>query len=153
MASPGVPPLKYLLTPSLYRLPVSGKCAFRPLEKEKLNGRPSAPASALLVLRSLRIPPGWLSTKSVASTTKPSTTHQNSPLDPPLCAALILTLLYGLAQPVYTCLAHWERLTETERLRMQGMVVSGAIGAVFLLESGARDTSCCIWCLQIPSPA
>ena len=42
-----MPPLKYLLTPSLYRLPVSGKCSA--LSKRKLNGRPSAPASALLV--------------------------------------------------------------------------------------------------------
>jgi len=58
-------------------------------------------------------------------------------LDPPLCLALIVSLLYGFAQPIYTCFTHWDDLTETEQLRMQGMVVSGSIGAVFLLEATA----------------
>jgi len=59
------------------------------------------------------------------------------PLDAPLSAASIACYLYGLGAPVYTALRLWDELTATEQLRMKGMVVSGAVGAVFILEATA----------------
>merc|ERR1712094_59478 len=70
-ATPVPFPARYLLTPSLKRLPVSGKCAFFPREKEKPNGRPVAPVPALFDDRSFARPPGCESTNAVASTTNP----------------------------------------------------------------------------------
>lgn len=58
-------------------------------------------------------------------------------LDPALCLLSIAVFIYGLAAPVYTALALWEELTPTEQLRMQGMIVSGAVGSVFILEATA----------------
>ena len=58
-----------------------------------------------------------------------------TPLDPPICVASVLCYTYGLAAPVYTALALWDQLTLTEQLRMKGMIVSGAVGAVFILET------------------
>lgn len=60
-----------------------------------------------------------------------------APLDPALCAASITCYGYGLAGPVHTVGRHWDELTSTEQLRMKGMVVSGAIGCVFILETAA----------------
>ena len=34
-------------------------------------------------------------------------------------------------------LVHWEQLTATEQLRMKGMVASGAVGGVFVLNTAA----------------
>jgi hypothetical protein len=58
-----------------------------------------------------------------------------APFDPVLCIASISVYAYGLAAPLYTAVALWDELTPTERLRMKGMVVSGAVGAVFVLEA------------------
>lgn len=59
------------------------------------------------------------------------------PLDVPLCVASIAVYLYGMVGPVRTVLDHWPELTPTEQLRMKGMVASGAVGAVFVLNTGA----------------
>ena len=52
-----------------------------------------------------------------------------APLDPALCCSTIAIYLFGLISPLMTMRLHWEELTETERLRMKGMVASGAVGA------------------------
>ena len=52
-----------------------------------------------------------------------------APLDPVLCLSTIAVYLYGFISPLMTIRLHWEDLTETERLRMKGMVASGAVGA------------------------
>ena len=62
-------------------------------------------------------------------------TEQLAPLDPALCAATIAVYAYGLYAPVRTVLVQWEQLTPTEQLRMKGMVASGAIGGVFVLNT------------------
>ena len=59
------------------------------------------------------------------------------PLDPALCVISIAIYLYGMVSPVRTVLDHWSELTPTEQLRMKGMVASGAVGAVFVLNTGA----------------
>jgi hypothetical protein len=59
------------------------------------------------------------------------------PLDNPLCILSILVYLYGLISPVATLAFLREQLTPTEVLRMKGMVVSGLVGAVFILETAA----------------
>ena len=59
------------------------------------------------------------------------------PLDPALCVASIAVYIYGMVTPVRTVLDHWPELTPTEQLRMKGMVASGAVGAVFVLNTGA----------------
>ena len=58
-------------------------------------------------------------------------------LDPALCVATIACYVYGLYMPVRTTIVHWEDLTPTEQLRMKGMVASGAVGAVFILNTMA----------------
>jgi len=60
-----------------------------------------------------------------------------TPLDPALCAATIAVYVYGFASPVRTVLVHWEELTATEQLRLKGMVASGAVGGVFVLNTAA----------------
>lgn len=60
-----------------------------------------------------------------------------TPLDLALCVAAIATYLYGLGSPLYTATVHWKELTPTEELRMKGMIVSGAVGSVFILEATA----------------
>ena len=60
-----------------------------------------------------------------------------TPFDPLLCTLSICIYAYGLAAPTYTALFLWEQLTSTEQLRMKGMIVSGAVGAVFVLEAAA----------------
>lgn len=59
------------------------------------------------------------------------------PLDNLLCAVSILVYLYGLVSPAATLVYLREQLTPTEVLRMKGMVVSGLVGSVFLLETTA----------------
>ncbi|EOD06748.1 hypothetical protein EMIHUDRAFT_218791 [Emiliania huxleyi CCMP1516] len=59
------------------------------------------------------------------------------PLDNLLCAVSILVYLYGLVSPAATLVCLREQLTPTEVLRMKGMVVSGLVGSVFLLETTA----------------
>ena len=49
----------------------------------------------------------------------------------------IACYVYGLVAPVATMLFLRDELTPTEQLRMKGMIVSGLVGSVFLLESGA----------------
>ena len=61
--------------------PERGDAAPHPLESEKPKALPVAPVFASSVDSSFLRPPGWLSTKAVASTTKPSTTHQNDPFE------------------------------------------------------------------------
>ena len=63
--------------------------------------------------------------------------HELTALDPAFCLVTIAVYTYGLVSPVWTSLFLWEALTETEQLRMQGMVVSGAIGSVFILNTAA----------------
>jgi len=58
-------------------------------------------------------------------------------LDNPLCILSILMYLYGLVSPVATLVLLRDQLTPTEILRMQGMVVSGLVGSVFILETTA----------------
>jgi len=58
-------------------------------------------------------------------------------LDPALGVASIASYVYGFYMPVRTTLVHWGELTPTEQLRMKGMVASGAIGAVFILNTMA----------------
>ena len=58
--------------------PERGDAAPHPLESEKPKALPVAPVFASSVDSSFLRPPGWLSTKAVASTTKPSTTAQNA---------------------------------------------------------------------------
>ena len=60
-----------------------------------------------------------------------------APLDPLLCVASMAVYVYGLVSPIDTLARHRDALTPTEVLRMKGMIVSGMVGAVFLLESGA----------------
>ena len=60
-----------------------------------------------------------------------------APLDPLLCLASIALYVYGLAAPLLTALLLRDELTPTEKLRMNGMIVSGAVGAVFILEATA----------------
>ena len=57
--------------------------------------------------------------------------------DPIFAVTSMAVFVYGLAAPMYTAVALRAELTETERLRMSGMIVSGAVGAVFLLEAAA----------------
>ena len=59
------------------------------------------------------------------------------PLDNPLCILSILVYLYGLVSPLATLTFLRDRLTPTEDLRMKGMVVSGLVGSVFILETTA----------------
>lgn len=58
-------------------------------------------------------------------------------LDAPLCVASACVYVYGLLSPLATLTLLHEQLTPTEVLRMKGMVASGAVGAVFLLETFA----------------
>ena len=55
--------------------PGSGRCGRVRTRTRSASGPAPMPASS--VLMSLRSPPGCVSTNAVASTTKPSTTHQN----------------------------------------------------------------------------
>ena len=64
-------------------------------------------------------------------------TTQLEAADPLMCVAAIATYVWGFASPVYTARVHWEALTTTEQLRMKGMIVSGAVGSVFILEASA----------------
>eukprot|EP00316_Scyphosphaera_apsteinii_P024223 CAMPEP_0119318666 /NCGR_PEP_ID=MMETSP1333-20130426/47099_1 /TAXON_ID=418940 /ORGANISM="Scyphosphaera apsteinii, Strain RCC1455" /LENGTH=321 /DNA_ID=CAMNT_0007324897 /DNA_START=8 /DNA_END=973 /DNA_ORIENTATION=+ len=59
------------------------------------------------------------------------------PLDNPLCILSILMYLYGLVSPAATLAFLRDQLTPTETLRMKGMVVSGLVGSVFILETMA----------------
>lgn len=58
-------------------------------------------------------------------------------LDPALCLASIAVYIYGMVSPIFTSLALDDELTPTERLRMRGMVASGLVGAVFILNTAA----------------
>ena len=60
-----------------------------------------------------------------------------TPLDSLPLLASMACYVYGLVSPIYTMLFLHDALTPTERLRMKGMVVSGLVGSVFLLESVA----------------
>ena len=59
------------------------------------------------------------------------------PLDSVLCILSIAVYVYGLVSPIKTLLVDYDALTETEVLRMKGMVVSGLVGSVFILETAA----------------
>lgn len=60
-----------------------------------------------------------------------------TPLDALPLLATMAVYIYGLVSPISTMLVHHEALTPTERLRMKGMIISGLVGSVFLLESVA----------------
>ena len=58
-------------------------------------------------------------------------------LDPVLCLVTIAVYIYGFVSPVYTSIVLNDQLTPTEQLRMKGMVASGAVGSVFILNTAA----------------
>ena len=75
----------------------------------------------------------WLSLRF--SPLYPTALAADTTLDGALCVLSICCYVYGLASPCRTPLVDFERLTPTERLRMKGMIVSGLVGAVFILEA------------------